>query len=504
MATSWQGCRSARYQPYSNASGVIGSGGVGGIGGGGIGVGVGSVAAIGGGVGGGGGGGGGESMAVGTGAVTRYNSYKAVNPFLWPRQERSQRTWWGPSVFGPPWWAFLPNRSFPCCLVALVRTTNASIGIIRHFVGFLARCKETDAPPPPPEMVHPEQPGQPLSEKKPCNVESHDHRNEVYGLSRFWLSTEMGTNPAKQDISFFCNPGRSTDEIETIVLGDTSGTTVDAETGEVALVSRDGESGETMLVHAVRDLTREIVLTQSLYEIDVRRQYFSDPVKYGHLLRELDLLAQPPCRRLIKPLHGTMGDGDTLEAIPVNGEQLLQLCVAYGFSEAETQRVLEHFQYMRARLEQPPSAPGRGFPCSQGSFGSPAAPGTTPHPPSPPPTPGMRSERRGPSFSAALRGGFGMQLPAGQRLCVQAGGAPFVRDGLGGDHSSDPSLQIGEMMETDSGGSSDGGDFLTRHEADLSAGADVPVHWIEDWPEAAATDPYRRSVSFDADSGESC
>ncbi|KAF0298007.1 hypothetical protein FJT64_004626 [Amphibalanus amphitrite] len=204
----------------------------------------------------------------------------------------------------------------------------------------------------------------------------HD-RWEVYGLSRFWLSTEMGTNPAKQDISFFCNPGRSTDEIETIVLGDTSGTTVDAETGEVALVSRDGESGETMLVHAVRDLTREI----------------------------------------------------------------------------------------RAYAESSDADPASRQPCA---------------------------------------GGSGCSCRPASGLCVQAGGAPFVRDGLGGDHSSDPSLQIGEMMETDSGGSSDGGDFLTRHEADLSAGADVPVHWIEDWPEAAATDPYRRSVSFDADSGESC
>ena len=88
---------------------------------------------------------------------------------------------------------------------------------------------------------------------------------------------------------------------------------------------------------------------------------------------------------------------------------------------------------------------------------------------------------------------------------MQAGGAPCVRDGLGGDHASSSTLQIGEMeMETDGGG---GGDFLTRHEADFSAGDDVPVHWIDDWPEEAASmspDPYRRSVSFDADSGESC
>ena len=334
---------------------------------------------------------------------------------------------------------------------------------------------------------------------------------QVYGLSRFWLSTEIGTNPAKQDISFFCNPGRSTDDIETIVLGDTGGTTVDAETGEVALVSRDGESGETTLVHAVRDLTREIVLTQSLYEIDVRRQYFSDPVKYGHLLRELDLLAQPASRRLIRPLRGGLGEGDTLEAIPVNAEQLLQLCGAYGFSEAETNRVLEHFHYMRARLEEPPPPPPpNGFSHSHGGFGgahatSDARGAAKPH--SPLPTPDVRSTSRGPSFSAALRGGFGMQLPAGQRLCVQAGGAPFVRDGLGGDHSSDPTIHIGEMMETDSGVGGGGGDFLTRHEADLSAGADVPVHWIDDWPEEAAMqgmDSFQRSVSFDADSGESC
>ena len=167
MATSWQGCRSARYQPYSSSGG----------GGGGLGI---SIAGVGGIAGGGGGGPGvGGGMAVGTGAVTRYNGYKEINPFLWPRQERSQRTWWGPSVFGPPWWAFLPNRSFPCCLVALVRTTNASIGIIRHFVGFLARCNQTDTPPPPPESTHTEQPGQQTGEKKPCNVDSHDHRNEV-------------------------------------------------------------------------------------------------------------------------------------------------------------------------------------------------------------------------------------------------------------------------------------------------------------------------------------
>ena len=327
--------------------------------------------------------------------------------------------------------------------------------------------------------------------------------SQVYGLSRFWLSTEIGTNPAKQDISFFCNPGRSTEEIKTIILGETGGTTVDAETGEVALVSRDAESGETTLVSAVRDLTREIILTQSLYEIDVRRQYFSDPVKYGHLLRELDLLAQPPDRRLIRPLHG-MGEGDTLEAIPVNAEQLLQLCVAYGFSEAETHRVLEHFHYMRAKLEEPPPVPPDGFPSAQQNFSDQQHSEGTPQTPiNPQQIPGIRTAPRGPSFSAALRGGFGMQLPSGQRLCVQAGGAPFVRDGLGGDHASSPSLQIGEMMDTDAGGE----DFLTRHEADLSAGADVPVHLMDDWPEQAAVvrpDPYRRSTSFDADSGESC
>ena len=135
MATSWQGCRSARYQPYSG----------------------------------------------GAAAVTRYNSYKHMNPFQWSRQESSQRTWWGPSVFGPPWWAFLPNRSFPCCLVALVRTTNASIGIFRHFVGFLARCNQNDDQPLP-DAVYAEQPASGTAGKKPCTFDSHDHRNEVWQM----------------------------------------------------------------------------------------------------------------------------------------------------------------------------------------------------------------------------------------------------------------------------------------------------------------------------------
>ncbi|XP_037074465.1 uncharacterized protein LOC119095716 [Pollicipes pollicipes] len=355
------------------------------------------------------------------GAVARYNGYRVTNPFMWPRQERSERAWWGPSVFGPPWWAFLPNTpSFPCGVVALLRTTNASIGILRHIVGFLTRCSETagqgaqQPDEPPPQAAG--------GAAKRCGVENHNHMDEVFAISRFWLSTEIGTNPSKQDITFLCNAAsRSTDDIQTVVLGDgAEGTTIDAETGEVSLVARDDESGETVLVHAVRDLTHEIVLTQSLYEIDVRRQYFSDPSKYGHLLRELELLQPPPSRRIGRHLPAT---GDALEVLSVDAQQLLQLCVAYGFSEAETRRVLEHFHFVRARLEgAPPLEPA--------------------------------------------------SAPAGLSCQISAA----------------------EDMDTD------GGDFLTRHEADLTRGEHVPVHWMdEEWDESG-----RRRLTFDADSGECC